>query len=83
MSTLSSVGATAPQSGQSTSIVQIAMAKSHGAYSRVFCIGSVPRAHHFPPGSGERVACIPVKRYKSARGAQKDLKGLLRPLRAL
>ena len=78
MSTLSSVGATAPQSGQSTSIVQIAMANSHGAYSRVFCIGSVPRAHHFPPGSGERVACFPVMRYENARGAQKVLQGLIR-----
>ena len=36
MSTLSSVGATAPQSGQSISIVQIAMANSHVSFVHVF-----------------------------------------------
>ena len=36
MSTLSSLGATAPQSGQSISIVQIAMANSHASFFHIF-----------------------------------------------
>ena len=48
-----------------------------------FCFGAIPRAHHRPPGDGERLACLPVLRYEIELGAQKALKGLMRPLRAL
>ena len=72
MSTLSSVGATAPQSGQSISIVQIAMANSHVSFVHVF--SALVPFHALITSLLEVMSALlvlPVLHYEGTRGAQK------------